>query len=80
MKSVFLLQGLKAVHSPHTGIIDYKVVAQSYGETFEKHGGSVITDFPVSKFALATESSSGSKDGLKYPITVTGDQKKVRLE
>lgn len=69
---------MKAVHSPHTGIIDYKLVTQSYGDTFEKHGGTVYTDFPVSKFTMAAESQSGSQEGLKYPITVTGVQKKVR--
>ena len=71
-------QGLKAVHSPHTGIIDYGLVTKSYSETFEKHGGTVYTDFPVTRFSQAAESQAGSQEGLNYPITVTGDPKRVR--
>jgi 2-hydroxyglutarate dehydrogenase len=40
-----LFQGLKAIHSPHTGIIDYGEVTRSYGRTFEKAGGKVYTNF-----------------------------------
>ena len=73
-------QGVKAVFSPHTGIIDYKVVTQSYGKYFEKHGGDVYTNFSVSKFDLTRESNTSSDDGLKYPVTIIGDESKVDLQ
>ena len=68
---------MKAVHSPHTGIIDYGLVTQSYGEFFKKRGGQVFLDFPVSDMSVTAESKSGDLDGNKYPITVVGDRNKV---
>ncbi|XP_060605399.1 L-2-hydroxyglutarate dehydrogenase, mitochondrial-like [Ruditapes philippinarum] len=65
--------GLKAVHSPHTGIIDYGLVTRSYGEFFTKRGGQIFTDFPVSEMSVTAESKSGDLDGNKYPITVVGN-------
>ena len=69
---------MKAVHSPHTGIIDYGLVTESYGEFFKQRGGKVFTSFPVSDFRLATEGKAGDQDGNKYPMTVIGDAKKVK--
>lgn len=56
------------MHSPHTGIIDYKVVTQSYGQTFEKLGGHVYTDFEVTDFSVTKESGHG----IDYPVTIRG--------
>ncbi|KAL4237240.1 L-2-hydroxyglutarate dehydrogenase [Mactra antiquata] len=64
--------GLKAVHSPHTGIIDYGVVTQSYGEFFEKRGGKIFCNFNVTDMSVTKEGTSDQLDGNKYPITVTG--------
>lgn len=69
--------GLKAVYSPHTGIIDYKVVAQSYGKFFEDRGGQVYTGFEVNKFDVTKESDSRTKDGINYPVTLRGKQGQV---
>ena len=66
--TVMFFQGLKAVHSPHTGIIDYKVVTQSYGQTFEKLGGHILTDFEVTGFSVTKESGHG----IDYPVTIRG--------
>lgn len=73
------MQGLKAVHSPHTGIIDYGVVTNSYADFFRNRGGKVFTDFSVSDFRLAPEGKSGDLDGNKYPMTVMGDPAKVNM-
>ena len=70
-------QGLKAIHSPHTGIIDYGLLTRSYGTFFKKHGGKVFTNFPVSSFSITPESPSGSTEGNQYPITITGNPRKV---
>lgn len=40
-------EGVKALHSPHTGIIDYEVVTQYYGKDFEDGGGKVYLNYEV---------------------------------
>ncbi|KAL5008019.1 hypothetical protein ScPMuIL_013600 [Solemya velum] len=73
--------GLKAVHSPHTGIIDYREVTQSYGKTFKQHGGQIYTQFEVSQFQRTRESGPGTKTGLHHPVTVISrDNAKPRLK
>ncbi|WAR19878.1 L2HDH-like protein [Mya arenaria] len=73
------LRGLKAVHSPHTGIIDYAVVTDSYGKFFTERGGKVFTNFPVSKLTGTPEGQTGDLDGNKYPLTVIGDSSKNQV-
>ncbi|XP_054683765.1 L-2-hydroxyglutarate dehydrogenase, mitochondrial isoform X1 [Grus americana] len=63
-------QGLMALDSPYTGIVNYKQVAQSYAEDFQEAGGMILTDFEVTNMEMAKESSSESEDGLKYPVIV----------
>ncbi|KAL3873598.1 hypothetical protein ACJMK2_036694 [Sinanodonta woodiana] len=65
--------GLKAIHSPHTGIIDYAVVTKSYSKTFQDKGGNVFTNFQVQNFHITPESEAGSIGGIQYPITVTAN-------
>lgn len=36
-----------AIYSPNTGIVDWAMVARSYGEDFTQHGGKIITGFQV---------------------------------
>ncbi|XP_067681608.1 L-2-hydroxyglutarate dehydrogenase, mitochondrial-like isoform X1 [Haliotis asinina] len=64
--------GLKAIHSPNTGIVDWGVVTRDYGKTFEKLGGHVYTNYEVTKFDVSSESREGSTDGLQYPVTISG--------
>ena len=42
-----LPQGIMAVHSPYTGIIDYGQVTKSFAEEFKERGGCVYTGFEV---------------------------------
>lgn len=49
--------GLHALWSPHTGIIDYRKVAQAYAFRFQQGGGQVFTGAPV----LRITRSQGSK-------------------
>lgn len=58
-------QGLKAIWSPQTGIVDWALVTESYGNDFKQAGGDVFLDFQVKKF---TETPTNSQ----YPITVLG--------
>ena len=38
-----------AIHSPNTGIVDWGLVAESYGEDFRESGGRIITGFEVNE-------------------------------
>ncbi|ESO94245.1 hypothetical protein LOTGIDRAFT_215736 [Lottia gigantea] len=64
--------GLKAIHSPHTGIVDWGVVTKHYGESFKKHGGTIYTGFEADKFDMKTESTES--DSLDYPVSIKGKQ------
>ncbi|XP_072895912.1 L-2-hydroxyglutarate dehydrogenase, mitochondrial isoform X4 [Hemitrygon akajei] len=63
-------RGLMALDSPNTGIVDWREVALSYAKDFCEMGGSIETQFEVTDFQSTKESPEGSKDGLKYPITI----------
>src|SRR6266699_6532919 len=39
--------GIKAIHSPNTGIIDYVQVAQAYAREVREHGGEIVTGCEV---------------------------------
>lgn len=60
---LILFQGLMALDSPYTGIVNYKQVAESYAEDFQEAGGTILTDFEVTGMVMAKESSSESADG-----------------
>ncbi|KJH52323.1 FAD dependent oxidoreductase [Dictyocaulus viviparus] len=55
-------KGLKALWSPHTGIVEWGEVAKALAIDFEKKGGTVYVNFPVRNI---TESSNPS-----FPIAV----------
>ena len=63
------MQGKKALYSPHTGIVDFTVVTQSYVSNFQRQGGVVKLGFEVAQF-------SESSDKPDFPVTVT-DKKSV---
>lgn len=44
-------RGVKALWSPHTGIVDYKLVTESYAEDFSKAGGEIYLNFEVNQFS-----------------------------
>ena len=45
--SLSLSQGLMAIHSPNTGIVDYAEVTKSYADDFKQAGGKVFTSSKV---------------------------------
>ena len=66
-------RGLRAIHSPHTGIVDWRVVAVSYGEDFTQSGGDIYSGFQVAKIRQSGgASTSGSAE---YPVTIESEQK-----
>lgn len=58
-------QGLQALWSPHTGIVDWALVTQYYGRDFTAAGGTVRLDFEARKFT-----DSGNSE---YPVRITGN-------
>ncbi|KAK0041978.1 L-2-hydroxyglutarate dehydrogenase mitochondrial [Biomphalaria pfeifferi] len=63
---------LKAIHSPHTGIIDWGLVTKHYGKEFEKRGGKIYTNYEVDKFLTKAESKEGSIQGLTHNVEIHG--------
>lgn len=67
-------EGLSAILSPNTGIVDWAEVAKSYGADFKEAGGDIYTGFEVTDFTCSPESdiSQEKESGHIYPVTVLG--------
>jgi 2-hydroxyglutarate dehydrogenase len=70
-------RGLKAIHSPETGIVDYGCVARSFAESFKEMGGEVHTgaeviDFSFDKDAVTVHIKGGSSFVGHYVLTCAG--------
>ncbi|KAK6478887.1 L-2-hydroxyglutarate dehydrogenase [Huso huso] len=63
-------RGLMALDSPYTGIVDWRLVAHTYGKEFQEVGGAVVMEFEVADIRMASESPEGTADGMKYPISI----------
>ncbi|XP_064484723.1 L-2-hydroxyglutarate dehydrogenase, mitochondrial-like [Ornithodoros turicata] len=71
--------GIEALWSPHTGIVDWGLVARSYGKDFQELGGDVVLNFPVRKLSIVAESQRSAKEaGLTHPVHVASDREAVR--
>lgn len=57
------LQGVMALDSPYTGIVDWRMVALRYGKDFEEAGGTVVTESEINDISMVKESPAGSTDG-----------------
>ena len=57
------IQGIRAIHSPHTGIVDYGLLCRHFGKSFEQLGGRIALNFEADKFLPSDDPS--------YPIRVT---------
>lgn len=72
--------GLKAIHSPHTGIVNWAQVAEHYGKIFEENGGKIHMDFNVtsidanadSSFPLRIKSANNEAIDCNYILTCAG--------
>jgi 2-hydroxyglutarate dehydrogenase len=65
------LKGLKAVWSPHTGIVDWGLVTQYYGEDFKALGGDIHLNFEVKDFKVSEESKVKALASNKKGVQVT---------
>lgn len=63
-------RGIMALDSPYTGIVDWRMVALSYGTDFKEAGGTVVTEYEVNDISMIKESPAGSTEGMKYPLAV----------
>lgn len=63
-------RGIMAIDSPYTGIVDWRIVALSFGKDFEEAGGRVVTEYEVNDISMAKESPAGSTEGMTYPISI----------
>lgn len=57
------VQGIMALDSPYTGIVDWRMVALRYGTDFEEAGGTVVTEYEVNDISIVKESPAGSTEG-----------------
>lgn len=75
-------EGLKAIWSPHTGIVDWELVTQYYAKDFKQAGGDIHLNFEVSKFEetkdpnypIAVRSNKNNTVQSKYILTCGGLQ------
>uniref|UniRef100_A0A0P4WQD0 L-2-hydroxyglutarate dehydrogenase, mitochondrial n=1 Tax=Scylla olivacea TaxID=85551 RepID=A0A0P4WQD0_SCYOL len=72
--------GVKAIWSPHTGIVDWALVTEHYGKNFRDLGGSIYLDFEVKDFNLVEGDGDENSDNTKYPVRVISDGKSVRCK
>jgi 2-hydroxyglutarate dehydrogenase len=59
-------KGLRAIHSPHTGIVDWGYVARHFGKTFRERGGQIVLNFEADKFEASPNP--------EYPLRIVSTQ------
>jgi len=71
--------GLRAIHSPLTGIIDYQVVSRNYAKEVTEKGHEVTCNYEVASFddvggdyPISVKSASGDEIRAKYVVTCAG--------
>lgn len=64
-------KGIKAIHSPHTGIVDWALVTEYYATDFRNAGGEIFTSFEVKDFGQ-------SADDAEFPVTIV-DKKNRKI-
>ncbi|GJQ74952.1 hypothetical protein Trydic_g9578 [Trypoxylus dichotomus] len=73
-------KGLKALWSPHTGIVDFALVTDYYAKDFKDLGGDIHLNFQVTKFSegadpdfpVVVHSQDGTLINAKYLLTCGG--------
>lgn len=63
-------KGLKAIHSPHTGIVDWALVTEYYGTDFKNGGGEIFLNYEVNEF-------KETQNNADYPITIVSKDNQV---
>lgn len=60
-------QGLKALWSPQTGIVDWALVTEHYGKDFTESGGNIYLNFEAQQF-------NETATNAEHPITIVSTQ------
>ncbi|XP_076037732.1 L-2-hydroxyglutarate dehydrogenase, mitochondrial-like [Oratosquilla oratoria] len=71
-------RGVKAIWSPHTGIVDWALVTEYYGKNIKSMGGDIHLSFPVTGFEMAPENKRMTEEGKKYPVVVKSNDKMLQ--
>lgn len=66
-------EGLKALWSPHTGIVDFALVTEYYASDIRSMGGKVFLEYEVDKF-------SETKEDSDHPVTIQSSTSNVTLQ
>lgn len=66
-------EGLKALWSPHTGIVDYALVTRQYAKDFVMDGGRIINKFEVTKF-------HETPSNAQFPVTIRGKDPEFKIQ
>lgn len=66
-------EGLKALWSPHTGIVDFPLVTEHYARDFTQAGGKIFLKYPVTKFYETV-------DNAEYPVTIEAKNSNIFIE
>lgn len=75
-------KGVRAIHSPHTGIVDWALVTEYYAKDFKTSGGEIFTNFEAKSFKpnsdpnfpVTATDSKGRRLNSKYILTCGGLQ------
>lgn len=66
-------EGLKALWSPHTGIVDFALVTEHYASDIREKGGKIFLEYNVDEF-------SETKDNTEYPVTIASSNSNTQLQ
>ncbi|KAI6654897.1 hypothetical protein LOD99_2776 [Oopsacas minuta] len=67
-------QGLRAIYSPHTGIVNYREMTQSMGQDFLEMGGDIILKREVTGFQKGKVLTKEGTINTEYVIVCGGSQ------
>ncbi|XP_063242023.1 L-2-hydroxyglutarate dehydrogenase, mitochondrial isoform X2 [Bacillus rossius redtenbacheri] len=70
-------RGIRAVWSPHTGIVDYGLITRRLGEDVTAAGGTVTLGFQVTAFRDLRQDGGSSRDATKHPICIAGKDSEI---
>lgn len=66
-------KGLRALWSPHTGIVDWALVTRHYAEDIQSAGGEIFLNYEVNNFSECKEDS-------EFPVIIRAKGNNVALQ
>ncbi|XP_057317042.1 L-2-hydroxyglutarate dehydrogenase, mitochondrial-like [Hydractinia symbiolongicarpus] len=64
-------QGVAALHSPNTGIVDFAEIARKCGDVFTSRGGTIVNGYEVTDLKYSSLAEQDEK-GHAYPVNIHG--------